>query len=240
MGHRQHLTRSVIAVVAVAVVSSLLLVADAASLGGLRSATLDALSEDAQQSLPQIISCDNFAKASRKGTQVDGRPVQLPASCGSATWAVNTGTWRITGGQARADGSHATATVPAGRNDVSVEATFKPGGATPTGGVTFAHTGGTNPSYLAAVVTSGAVQLRLRSAGTVTTIATAPATTGTTLRLRATLTSTNTVIISLNGVVVLTRTLTSGQNPGGTRAGLYDHAGSVRFDDFLVTNAWPP
>jgi hypothetical protein len=88
----------------------------------------------------------------------------------------------------------------------------------------------------------GSVQLRLSDGSTVATIASGVAAIGPTARLRVTL-SAGVVTISLAGVVVLSYTLTAAQSAiiaGNTRAGLYDHQGSLRFDDIVVTNAWAP
>lgn len=245
---RSHLRTRIIAVLATVAVLGGLVAASAASLD-VTSASLTAFSDHSTIAAPPILTCDNFAKASKKGTAIDGRPVQLPSQCGSATWAVNTGTWRVNGGRATASGNHATATLATGLTNVSVEANFiNANSNSRVGGVVLAHSGGTtNVRYLAAVLAGpNGVQLRFSNGTTVTTIATGTATYGSPARLRATLVisgGTGTVTISVNGTLVMTTTLTAAQVTllsGNTRAGLYDHQGSVRFDDFLVTEAWPP
>jgi hypothetical protein len=217
--------------------------ASAASLG-VTSRRLMAFSDPNTVAAPPVISCDNFARPTVRGNQLDGRPVQLPAACGTSTWQINTGTWRITGGRADASGANATATIPAGRTEVSVEASFINGNnASRVGGVTLAHSGGTSPRFLAvALAGPNGVQIRISNGTTVTTIATATATYGSPARLRATLKA-GVVTVSVNGVVVLTHTLSAANLAlinGNTRAGLYDDQGSMKFDDFLLTEAWPP
>jgi len=83
------------------------------------------------------------------------------------------------------------------------------------------------------------VQLRLSDGSTVTTIATSTASYGSTSRLRLTYTA-GTAQVAVGGVVVLTAVLTPAQRTllTGTRAGLYDTQGSVKFDDVLITEAW--
>lgn len=235
-------TRTLGTLVAIVVVGGLT-AASAASLG-VSASSLTAYTDRAVIAAPPIITCDNFAKPSIRGNLVDGRPVQLPPQCGNQSWVTNTGTWRLTGGRANATGAHATVTLNAGRTDVSAEGTFiNANSANRVGGITIAHSGGTSPRYLAAVLAGpNGVQLRISDGTTVTTIATGTATYGATTRLRVTLTG-GVVTISLAGTVLLTHTLTAAQAAliaGNTRAGLYDNQGSVRFDDFLVTNPWAP
>ena len=229
------------ALVVVAAVGALVS-ATAASLG-VTSKQLTTFNQSQVVAAPTILSCDNFSRNASTGNQVNGRPVQLPANCGTATWQVNSGSWQINGSRASASGPNATATLPAGRTDVSVEATFsRVAGNNRIGGLSFAHSGSTR-RYLAAVLVDGSsVELRLSDGNTVTTLASVSTTFPSTVRLRATL-SAGVVTISINGVLRLTHTLsTASRNVinGNTRAGLYDNEGSIRFDDFLVTQAWPP
>lgn len=241
MRHRTR-TRILGALVAIVVVGGFT-VASAASLG-LSTRTLMGFNDRAVVAAPPIITCDNFAKPSIKGNLIDTRPVQLPAQCGTEVWVANSGTWKLTAGRANASGANATITLNAGRTDVSAEATFSNAdSAGRVGGIAIAHSGGTTPRYLAAVLAGpNGVQLRLSNGTTVSTIATGTATYGATTRLRVTLLA-GVVKVSLAGAVVLSYTLTAAQLAtiaGNTRVGLYDDQGSVRFDDVLVTNAWSP
>ena len=211
---------------------------------GVSASSLTSFTDRAVIAAPPVIACDNFARPSIKGNIIDGRPVQLPPQCGNQTWVKNTGTWKLTGGKANAAGAHATITLNAGRTDVSAEGSFiNANTSNRVGGITIAHSGGTTPRYLAAVLAGPTgVQRRISSGSAVTTIAIGTASYGSTTRLRVTL-SGGVVTISLAGTVLLTHTLTVAQAAliaGNTRAGLYDNQGSVRFDDFLVTNAWAP
>lgn len=240
--HRRTRQRTLWALCAL-VVGGGLSAASAAGLG-LSSDTLTSFSDHAVVAAPPIIACDGFALPSTNNTLMAGRPVQRPAQCGSQAWVLNTGAWKLKNGQARASGNHATITLAVGRTDVSAEATLnRADRAGRAGGLAIAHSGGTSPTYLAAVLAGpGSVQLRLSDGSTVATIASGVAAIGPTARLRVTL-SAGVVTISLAGVVVLSYTLTAAQSAiiaGNTRAGLYDHQGSLRFDDIVVTNAWAP
>jgi hypothetical protein len=209
---------------------------------GVSSRTLFAFHDPAAVTAPPVVTCDNFAKSSSRGNQLTGRPVQLPANCGPQSWETNTGTWKITGGRLDSTGTNATATLNAGVTDASVEATFSnANSAGRVGGVLVAHSGGSSPRYLAAVLAGpNGVQLRLSDGAALTTIATSTASYGSTTRLRLTYVG-GTAQVAIGGVIVLIAVLTPTQQAllaGSTRAGLYDTQGSVKFDDILITQAW--
>ena len=237
---RTRITLQLLVAAIAAVMLGALVPASAAGLG-VSSRTLLAFHDPAAITAPPIVTCDNFAKPSAKGNQLAGRPVQMPARCGTQTWQANTGTWKITGGRLDSTGTNATATLEAGSPSATVEASFSNAQLSGRiGGVLVAHSGGSAPRYLAAALAGpNGVQLRLSDGSTVTTIATSTASYGSTSRLRLTYTA-GTAQVAVGGVVVLTAVLTPAQRTllTGTRAGLYDTQGSVKFDDVLITEAW--
>jgi hypothetical protein len=219
-------------------------VAHAVALGTVTSKSLASFNSATAASTPTVLTCDNFSLAASTGSALNARPVQLPARCGTATWATNLGTWTITSGQLSAATTNATATIPAGQTDVSAQATvINANGTSRSAGVAIDHTG-TTRIYLAASLSGGnTAQLLLVNGSSVSTLASAAATIGASAVVRITRVGTA-VTVSVNGAQVLTATLTSAQVTtlsGGTKVGLYWNSGStIRFTDILATQASAP
>ena len=219
-------------------------VANAASLGGLTPKTLDAWSQSGGSGAPTVLTCDNFSLAAATGSALAGRPVQLPAKCGSGTWAVNNGSWSISSGQLNPGGGGATATISAGQTDVSAEATvLNANSGSRVAGVAVDHTGSTRIYLAGVLVGPSTAELRLVNGGTVTTLASSAATIIATTVVRITRNGTA-VTVSVNGVLAISYTLSAAQETtlsGGTRVGLYYDTGSaIRFTNIVATTAAAP
>lgn len=236
-------TGSVVVVVSTAAMACAFGAAGAATLGGLAPGTVYSSDAAVTAGAPTILGCDNFALAASTGAGLAGRPAQLPANCGGASWAVHLGTWTITGGQLQARTRNASATLDASRTDVSAQATVLDvnGGGNAAAGVAIDHSGASRV-FLAGVVASGnQAELRLVNGGSVTTLATGAVAVSATSVVRLTRVGTA-VTLQVNGATVVSHTLTPAQASllTGTRAGLYWGRGNaVRFADFLVTQAAP-
>lgn len=219
-------------------------ISSAATLGGLAAPSLFAVNQTASGGAPTVLTCDDFSRAAATGSALNGRPVQLPANCGAATWTTRLGTWTITSGQLAATTTDATATVAAGQTSISAEATIlNANGASRIAGVAIDHTGGTR-IYLAGVLSGpSSAQLRLVNGVTVTTLATATVTIGASAVVRITRNA-SAVTVSVNGIEAIAFTLTAGQITtlaGGTLVGLYWNSGStVRFTNLLATTPAAP
>lgn len=232
-------------VVAVATASvGALHAAGAATLGGVRPASMKAQNDAVAPLAGTRVTCDNFALAAATGSAVASRPVQLPANCGSGTWQAHTGTWTITTGQAGASNTaNANASIAVGSTDMTAEATvLNANAAGRVGGVTVSHTGSTR-IYLAGVVSAlNQVQIRYVNVGTITTLATAVATIGASTVLRLTRQGAA-VTLRVDGTVRATAALTAAQVTAlaaGTRAGLYASSSTaLRFSGIYVTTAFP-
>lgn len=214
--------------------------ASATTFGGLLPLSLEAFDQEGSSGAPTVLTCDDVARAASTGSALNGRPVQLPANCGAATWTTHLGTWTISGGQlAASTNANATATVNAGQTNMTAQATVLNANASgAAAGVAINHTG-TSRVYLAGVLAGPTgVQLRLVNGSTVTTLATATATVtaSSTVALSR---NGSTVTVAVNGTTAITYTLTSTQVTtlsAGTRTGLYWAAGStVRFTTLLAT-----
>ena len=242
----QRLVRRVRAVSAVVVLTAALATvagASAANLGGLRGGSFKALQFAATNPAPAVLRCDDFTKAASTGRNLDGRPVQLPATCGTALWKVDAGNWRINGGLLDPGGGFALASVPVGVTNMSVQANLiNANGGSRIGGVT-ASVSANGRTYLVATISAtNQVQLRYVVNGVSTTLATVttPISADVVMRLTRNGTAANVII---GTTIVLTYTLSSAQSTtlnAGTRAGMYWDAGSpVRFSNFLVTTPSP-
>ena len=152
-------------------------VANAAMLGGLTPKSLEAWDQSGGSGAPTVLTCDNFSLPAATGSALASRPVQLPAKCGSGTWAVNNGSWSISAGELNPGGGGATASISAGQTDVSAEATvLNANSGSRIAGVAVDHTGSTR-IYLAGVLVGPSnAELRLVNGGTVTTLASSAAT----------------------------------------------------------------
>jgi hypothetical protein len=234
---------------AIGTVSATLLVSatsigNAATLGGLGARSLLAINQTASGIAPTVLTCDDFSRAAATGSALNGRPVQLPANCGAATWTTRLGTWTITSGQLAASTTDATATVAAGQTSTSAQATIlNANGTSRVAGVAIDHTGGSR-IYLAGVLSGpSSAQLRLVNGATVSTLASATVTIGATAVVRITRNA-SAVTVSVNGTQAIAFTLNTTQITtlaGGTLVGLYWNAGStVRFTDVLATTPVAP
>ena len=219
-------------------------VANAAVLGGLTPTSLVALNQSGSSGAPTVLTCDNFSLSAATGTALASRPVQLPAKCGSGTWAVNNGSWSISSGELNPGGGGATATISAGQTDVSAEATvLNANGGGRVAGVAVDHTG-TTRIYLAGVLVGpSTAELRLVNGGSVTTLASSAATIIASTVVRITRNGTA-VTVSVDGVLAISYTLSAGQVTtlsGGTRVGLYyDSGGAIRFTNIVATTPAAP
>ncbi len=219
-------------------------VAHASILGGLTPQTLEAWDQSGTPPTPTVLTCDNFSLAAATGSALASRPVQLPAKCGSGTWTSHLGTWTISFGRLSATTADATASINAGSTNVSAEATIlNANGSSRIAGVAINHTGFTRIYLVGALSGPSTAQLRLVNGSTITTLASATVTIDSSAVVRITRSGT-TVTVSVNGVLALTQTLTSGQVTtlsGGTRVGLYWNSGStIRFTDIVATTAASP
>ncbi len=235
--------RTIVTVLA-AVTIGALGVASASSLGGIVPKSITSVNASSSAGTPTVLSCDDFSRAAATGTALVSRPVQLPATCGAATWTVHLGTWTITSGQLGAATANATATVSAGQTNASAQATvLNMNGASRAAGVAIDHTGSTR-TFLAAVMSGpSTLNLQLSTSGTMSTLATASVTFAASNVLRITRNG-SAVTVSIDGTQKIAFTLTAGQIStlsSGTRAGLYWSSGStVKFTNFLLTTAYAP
>ena len=191
-----------------------------------------------------MITCDDFALSAATGSALVSRPVQLPAKCGAGTWTVHRGTWTINAGQLDPSGGNATATISAGQTDISAEATILNANATSrVAGVSINHTGASRVYLVGVLSDPSTAQLRLVNGGSVSTLASASVTIGASAVVRITRTGT-TVTVSVNGMLALTHTLTSGQVStlsGGLLVGLYWDAGNpIRMTNIVATTPASP
>jgi hypothetical protein len=191
---------------------------------------------------PTVLACDDFSRAASTGSALDGRPVQTPATCGTAAWTVHTGTWTITGGQLSATSGGATASINAGQLSESAQTTILNANAGGTvAGIAINHTGATR-TFLAAVISGNQLLIVFSNNGTVTTQLSTPITVGASTVLRITRNG-SAVTASVDGVVKLSGTLNAlGLSTlTGTRTGLYwSGGGTVRFTNILVTSPTAP
>jgi len=232
--------RSILTIALAMVVVGTLHGASAATLGGLRPATLRSQNAAVASLAGTRLTCDDFALAAATGAAMASRPVQLPANCGAGTWTSHTGTWSITTGQAGSSSvANANASFPVGSTDMTAEVTMlNANAAGRIGGVTVSHTG-TTRIYVAGVVSAlNQVQIRFVNANTVTTLATATVTIGASAVLRLTRQGTA-ITLRVDGTIRATATLTDAQVTSlaaGTRAGLYtSSSSSLRFTRIFVT-----
>jgi len=234
---------------AIGTVSATLLVSamsigHASTLGGMSGQSLLAVNQAASGIAPTVLTCDDFSRAAATGSALNTRPVQLPASCGAATWTTRLGTWTITSGQLAASTTDATATVAAGQTSISAEATIlNANGTGRVAGVAIDHTGSTRV-YLAGVLSGpSTAQLRLINGGSVSTLASATVTIGASAVVRITRNG-SAVTVAVNGTQAISFTLNAAQITtlsGGTLVGLYWNSGStVRFTNVLATTPVAP
>ena len=231
-----------------AVGATLLVVAvaigNATTLGGLSTGSLLTVDQAVAGNAPTVLVCDDFSRAAATGSALNGRPVQLPANCGAATWTSQLGTWTISSGQLAASTTNATATLAAGQTSVSAEATIlNVNGTSRIGGVAIDHTGATR-IYLAGVLSGpSTAQLRLVTGSTVTTLANATVTIGASAVVRITRNA-SAVTVSVNGTQAISFTLNATQIAtlsGGTLVGLYWNSGTtLRFTNVLATTPASP
>ena len=219
-------------------------VANASVLGGLTASSLAAWNQAGTLATPTVLTCDGFALPAATGSALNGRPVQLPAQCGTGIWSVHRGTWTISSGQLDPSGGGATASISAGQTNVSAEATvLNANGSSRVAGVAIDHSGATRIYLVGALSGPGTVQLRLVNGGSVTTLASTTATITASTVVRITRNGTA-VTVSVNGVLRISHTLSSGQVTtlsGGTRVGLYfDSGAAIRFSNIVATTASSP
>jgi hypothetical protein len=218
-----------------AVLTSTVVVASAASLGGVSTSSLWATSRPVTIDVPDppdpvIPVCDTFGTPNGP---LDGR---VP-SCGGSPWATSGRPWNVSGGRVQVNGgSGSLALVHAGSPSVSVSVTvLETNQNNRVGGVVLSASPG---SHLAAVLRGpGTVELRLAD-GTV--LASAPVTLGPAASLRATRQG-DQVWVEVNGTTVLSGTFPTISSLTGTGAGLV-HGGGPRvgFTDFAVGAPTPP
>ncbi len=218
--------------------------AHASTIGGLAAKTLEAWNQSGGVGAPTVLTCDQFSLSAPTGSALNARPVRATAKCGSGTWTVHRGTWTITSGQLAANGGGATATINAGQTNMSAQATIlNANGSSRVAGVAINHTGATRTFLVGALSGPSTARLLMSNSGSVSTLASASVTITATTVVRITRNGA-TVTVSVNGVLVLTHTLTSGQITtlsGGTRVGLYWNSGStLRFTDILGTTVYAP
>jgi hypothetical protein len=217
------------------VLASTVVVASAAGLGGISTASLWATSRPVTIDVPDppdpvIPVCDSFGTPNGP---LDGRP----AGCGGGAWATSGRPWNVSGGQVQVNGgSGSLALVPAGSAQISVSVTvFDAHRANRVGGVVLSAGAG---DHLAAVLMgTGTVELRLGSGAI---LATAPVALGPSTTLRATRID-DQVWVQVNGTLVLSGTFPQVDSLTGTSAGMF-HGGGPRvgFADFAVSNPTPP
>ena len=218
--------------------------ASAASLGGIVPLALSAAKVTAASGAPAVVAWENFDGANGanlNGTTLDG---------GGLTWAAPRCTWTIQTNQARSTSGDCPLVVNPAIWNYSAEVVVARNGASAFDAGCFFNSNAAATQFMSVEYTSGSngsVELWSFNGGwtflgSVTNlysggIGTAPATV--TLRVQTTATQ---VIISLNGVAVLTYTLNAAQiatykNATHTRAGLYTYFDAVStFNDFHLDN----
>lgn len=244
-GSQRLVRRARTASVVVALITALATVAgaSAADLGGLRGASFKAMQFATTNPAPTVLRCDDFTRAASTGRNLDGRPVQLPARCGTALWKVDAGNWRINGGRLDPGGGFALASMPVGTTNMSVQSNLiNANGGSRIGGVT-ASVSANGRTYLVATISAAnQVQLRYVVNGASTTLTTVSTPIAADVVIRLTRSGTS-VTVTVGATIVATYTLSSTQSAtldAGTRAGLFWDAGSpVRFSNFLVTTPSP-
>jgi hypothetical protein len=218
-----------------AVLTSTVVVASAASLGGVSTASLWATSRPVTIDVPDppdpvIPVCDTFGTPNGP---LDGR---VP-SCGGTPWATSGRPWNVSAGRVQVNGgSGSLALVPAGSPSVSVSVTvLEANQNNRVGGVVLSASAG---NRLEAVLRGRTtVELRLAD-GTV--LASASIGIGASTDLRATRQG-DQVWVQVNGTTVLSGTFPTISSLTGTSAGLV-HGGGPRvgFTGFAVGAPTPP
>ncbi len=216
------------------VLVSTVVVASAAGLGGVSTASLWATSRPVTIDVPDppdpvTPTCDSFGAPNGA---LDGRT----PSCGGGVWTTSGRPWNVNGRQVQVNGgSGSLALVPAGSAQVSVSVTvYETDQSNRIGGVVLSAGGG---DHLAAVLRgTGTVELRL---GSGPVLASASVAIGPSTVLRATRVG-DEVWVEVNGTVVITDTYPITALTG-TSAGLF-HGGGPRvgFTGFAVTSPTPP
>lgn len=222
-----HLLGRVGAVVLVAVA---LCGASAASLGGVDAGGLGAwvLDVDIDVDPPGPVACSTFDTDGPLAGQSDG--------CDSSAWNTTGGNWHVVGGKLKANATQSIAWSPGPSPyltvDVDVIGTDKKNS---VGGAIVSFDPATGSHIAAILVGPDIVQLRTVSGGSTTVLGafsiSLPADTRLTLSR-----NTTQVIVSLDGVPVLSAPIDPTSFPG-TATGLYHGGGpAVEFDDYVVTN----
>lgn len=247
----------VVVVTSVTVVALAFVAANAASLGGIRSTSLFAMSRAERPVIPTTttipptttttpgpvpISCDSFGVAAPTKNDLNGRVVQ-PPSCGNFQWKVNAGDWKLAGDQAFAS-EPSQATITGTQVNMTVEVTLSNlNGANRSGGLIANRSGGGGSGVMLVGVLIGnnSAAIRIKNGGTTTTLVTVPVTAGSSARLRLTRLG-RAVTMRVDGTVVASVTLTAAQATllSGLDAGIINEQGTaLRYSNFLLALPTP-
>ncbi len=215
--------------------------AEAASLGGVKSANLTAVRQNTTSGAPIVTAWENFNGTN--GTNING----TTTDGGSKTWLAVRGTWRIFGNQADADNGDVALVVDASTPHQAVEATVSRGGTTFDIGVVF-NMNSTGTEFITTELTSnsnGRLEMWRYNGGWTLLASAANLYTGpasgwpTSANLRVSAVGGN-VTVYLDGTQQISHTLsgadqTTFKNANHQYFGLYSYFdGNSRWDDFHI------